>query len=371
MTTVTDHRIALASPLPYPLFLGANILNESAVFLAPFIGKRVLLVSDNQVGALYGGPMRSALQIAQPDLCLHQCLLPPGEETKSLTYFAVVMDALAALEAGRDCTIIALGGGVVGDLCGFAAACWMRGVDYIQVPTTLLAMVDSSIGGKTAINLPHGKNLVGAFHSPKAVLMDVATLNTLVEEQLCAGFAEVIKYGAIRDAAFFHWLDSQRNALLAKDATALIHAIRMSCHHKAAVVADDFHENGQRALLNFGHTFGHAIEGLDGAGALMRSRLNHGQAVAIGMVLAARLSARLGLASFADVQTLCRVLAAFGLPTHPPTPLPADAVLARMRLDKKNRLHRLRLVLWRGIGNAEIVDAVDEAHVMAVLRAAH
>ncbi|MEE7561202.1 3-dehydroquinate synthase, partial [Xanthomonas sp. Kuri4-2] len=293
--------------------------------------------------------------------------VPAGEASKTLASFGAAITALAELGATRDTCVFALGGGVVGDLAGFVAACWMRGVDCVQLPTTLLSMVDSSVGGKTAVDIPQGKNLVGAFHPPRAVIADTATLSTLPARELRAGLAEVIKYGAIRDPLFFQWLHAERHALLAGDAAALAQAIARSCEHKAEIVARDPLEQGERALLNLGHTFGHAIETEQGYGAPDNANLNHGEAVAVGMVLAARLSAALGRATEADTETLRTLLAAYELPTAIPAGLDPDALLARMRLDKKNVAGRLRLVLWRGIGQAEIVPDVDEAAVLAVL----
>ena len=261
--------------------------------------------------------------------------------------------------------MFALGGGVVGDLAGFAAACWMRGIDIVQLPTTLLAMVDSSVGGKTAVDLPQGKNLVGAFHPPRAVFADTSTLRTLPDRELSAGFAEVIKYGAIMDAPFLDWLESNADSLLGRNDALLAEAIARSCAHKAAIVERDPLEHGERALLNFGHTFAHAIESEQGYGGL-----NHGEAVAIGMVLAARLSTTLGFAPAADGDRLRGLLARFGLPVAPPAGLAADALLARMRLDKKAQAGGLRFVLWDRAGAARIVPDVAEAAVLDVLRTA-
>ncbi len=291
-------------------------------------------------------------------------LLPDGEAHKTLESAARIFATLAELKASRDATIVALGGGVVGDLAGFAAACWMRGIAFVQVPTTLLAMVDSSVGGKTAVDLPQGKNLVGAFHQPRAVIVDTDTLSTLPARELRAGFAEVIKYGALGDAAFFAWLEQNAAALLAKDAAALTHAIAHCCAQKAGIVARDETEQGERALLNLGHTFGHALETLTGYGALL-----HGEAIAIGMTLAARLSATLGRAPDADTERLERLLDRFGLPTSLPAGVEADRMLELMRLDKKNLSGRLRLILWRGIGLAEIVRDVDEGAIRSLLTA--
>ena len=286
-----------------------------------------------------------------------------GESAKTLGNFAELMRELADFGASRDACVFALGGGVVGDLAGFAAACWMRGIDVVQVPTTLLAMVDSAVGGKTAVDLPQGKNLVGAFHPPRAVLADTATLRTLPPRELRAGFAEVVKYGAIIDAPFLDWLDANATGLLACEAPVIGEAIARCCAHKAAIVERDPREQGDRALLNFGHTFAHAIESEQGYGGC-----NHGEAVAIGMVLAAELSTRLGLAPIGDAERLRALLARFGLPVALPAGLDAAALLARMRLDKKVQSGGLRFVLWDRAGAARLVAGVTDAAVLQVLR---
>ncbi|MBD9367443.1 3-dehydroquinate synthase [Xanthomonas sp. XNM01] len=330
-------------------------------------GRHALLVSDSHVAPLYAVAVESALRSAHPQLKLATHVLPAGEASKTLASFGGVIEALAALGATRDATVYALGGGVVGDLAGFAAACWMRGVDCVQLPTTLLAMVDSSVGGKTAVDIPQGKNLVGAFHPPRAVIADTSALRTLPPRELRAGLAEVIKYGALGDPLFFQWLEAERHALLAGDDRALAEAIARSCAHKAAIVARDPLEKGERALLNLGHTFGHAIEAEQGFASADGEALNHGEAVAVGMVLAARMSAALGMAPDEDADRLEALLAAFELPTRIPAGLAPQALLERMRLDKKNLAGRLRLVLWRGIGRAEVVPDVDEAAVLGIL----
>lgn len=352
---------------PYTIAIGPGLLADGAALAQHVRGRHVLLVSDSIVAPLYAGTVREALHAARPDLAIGTFILPAGEESKTLAHFGHAIDALATLGATRDACVVALGGGVVGDLAGFAAACWMRGVDCVQVPTTLLSMVDSSVGGKTAVDIPQGKNLVGAFHPPRAVFADTGALATLPPRELRAGLAEVVKYGAIRDARFFQWLEQERGALLAMDTDALALAIAASCEHKAEIVARDPLEKGERALLNFGHTFGHAIETEQGYGGVGNDNLNHGEAVAVGMVLAARLSAQLGMAPAADADRLEQLLAAYGLPVRIPAGLAPEALLARMRLDKKNLAGRLRLVLWRGLGQAEVVPDVDEARVLAVL----
>jgi 3-dehydroquinate synthase len=305
----------------------------------------------------------AALQSQRPDLQVMVSCIAAGEAAKSLAGFGELMRELADFGATRDACVFALGGGVVGDLAGFAAACWMRGIDLVQVPTTLLAMVDSAVGGKTAVDLPQGKNLVGAFHPPRAVFVDTGTLRTLPARELRAGFAEVIKYGAIMDAPFLDWLDANVDALLASDTSVLAEAIARSCAHKAAIVERDPHEHGERALLNFGHTFAHAIETEQGYGGC-----NHGEAVAIGMVLAARLAARLEMAPMEDAERLGALLARFELPVVVPAGLDPEALLARMRLDKKAQAGGLRFVLWDRAGAARVVSGVPDEAVLRVLR---
>jgi 3-dehydroquinate synthase len=342
----------------YPITIGSGTLGDATLWRDAVRGRHVLIVSDENVAPLYAARVAAALPAAD----VAQCTFAPGEAQKTLASCARIFDALAALGASRDATVIALGGGVVGDMAGFAAACWMRGIAFVQAPTTLLAMVDSSVGGKTAVDLPQGKNLVGAFHPPRAVFADTATLKTLPGRELRAGFAEMVKYGAIVDAAFLDWLEAQAEALLARDDAALAEAIARCCAHKAAIVERDPFEHGERALLNFGHTFAHAIESEQGYGAL-----NHGEAVAVGMVLAARLSTTLGIATGNDAERLGALLARFGLPVALPPGLEAAALLARMRLDKKAGAGGLRFVLWERAGAARIVTDVSDAAVLAVL----
>jgi 3-dehydroquinate synthase len=361
--------VAVGGDTPYTIHIGPGLLGQGALLAQHVRGRHVLVLSDSSVAPLYLAGVKSALLAARPDLRIGELVLPAGEASKTLANFGAAITALAALGATRDACVLALGGGVVGDLAGFAAACWMRGVDCIQLPTSLLAMVDSSVGGKTAVDIPEGKNLVGAFHPPRAVIADTAALRTLPPRELRAGLAEVIKYGAIGDPLFFQWLQAERAALLAGDDAALAQAIARSCEHKADIVARDPLEKGERALLNLGHTFGHAIETEQGYGAPGNDNLNHGEAVAVGMVLAARLSAQLGMSSEADTAQLRDLLLHYELPVAIPAGLAAEALLARMRLDKKNVAGRLRLVLWRGIGRAEVVGDVDEADVLRVLAA--
>ena len=352
---------------PYAIDIGPGLLGDGARLAAHARGRHALLLSDSQVAPLYAEAVAAALRAACPGLKLATHVIPAGESHKTLATFTGAIEALANLGATRDATVYALGGGVVGDLAGFAAACWMRGIDCVQLPTTLLSMVDSSVGGKTAVDIPQGKNLVGAFHPPRAVIADTGALRTLPPRELRAGLAEVVKYGALGDPLFFEWLERERAPLLAGDDRALAEAIARSCGHKAAIVERDPLERGERALLNLGHTFGHAIEAEQGYAGADRDALNHGEAVAVGMVLAARLSAMLGMAPESDTERLRSLLRAYGLPVDVPPGLAPAELLGRMRLDKKNLAGRLRLVLWRGIGKAEVVPDVDEARVLEVL----
>jgi 3-dehydroquinate synthase len=279
-----------------------------------------------------------------------RCVLPGGEEQKTLGNVAVIIDALVAGRLNRDGMVLALGGGVIGDIAGFAAASYQRGIAIVQLPTTLLAQVDSSVGGKTGVNHPGGKNLIGAFHQPSAVLADTDTLTTLPDRQLRAGLTEIVKAALVADAAFFAWLEANLPQLLAKEPAALAEAIRRACAIKAAIVAEDEREQGRRALLNLGHTFGHAIEAGAGYGLVL-----HGEAVAAGLVLAAELSARLGRLPGADVQRVRALLAAAGLPVDPPR-LGAARMLELMAMDKKVKGGAIRLVLLEGIGRAVVAD---------------
>jgi 3-dehydroquinate synthase len=308
-------------------------------------GGDCLIVSNETVAPLY-------LEALQADLggkAVETISLPDGEVHKTVATLEAVLDKLVGSRANRDVTLIALGGGVVGDITGFAAACYMRGVAFIQVPTTLLAQVDSSVGGKTGVNHPLGKNLIGAFHQPEIVLIDTDTLATLPERELKAGLAEVIKYGAIADAEFFTWLEANIDALLARDTEALTHAIRRSCELKAHVVAEDEREAGRRAILNFGHTFGHAIEQCQGYGEWL-----HGEAVAVGMVMASMLSD----ISKEDVARLIDLLRRAGLPVKPPA-IGAGAMQEAMRMDKKVLGKQLRFVLLRQLGDAFVSADYD------------
>jgi 3-dehydroquinate synthase len=358
------HVVDVGGAQPYRIAIGPGLLEDGHALAAHVRGRHVLIVSDTHVAPLYAQRLAATLQAQLPQARVIVTCVPAGETAKTLDGFGELMRELADFGATRDACVFALGGGVVGDLAGFAAACWMRGIDVVQLPTTLLAMVDASVGGKTAVDLPQGKNLVGAFHPPRAVFADTTTLHTLPARELRAGFAEVIKYGAIIDAPFLDWLDAHADTLLAADPATLTEAIARSCSHKAAIVMRDPREHGERALLNFGHTFAHAIEtgqGYDGC--------NHGEAVAIGMVLAARLSTALGKAPEADGTRLRALLSRFGLPVDLPANLDAEGLLDRMRLDKKAQARGLRFVLWERAGAAKVVADVPGAAVLQVLRA--
>jgi len=345
----------------YPVWIGRGLLGDGARWRARLRGRHALVVSNTTVAPLYLERLARGLEGLQ----WSSFLLEDGEAHKSFANVGRALEALALLGATRDACVIALGGGVVGDLAGFAAACWMRGIDFIQVPTTLLAMVDSSVGGKTGVNLPAGKNLVGAFHQPRAVVADIDTLATLPDREYRAGLAEVVKGAAIGDADFFAWLEAHADTLAARGSAAIVEAIARKVRYKAGVVARDETEQGERALLNLGHTFGHALETAGRYTALL-----HGEAVAIGMLLAARLSERLDMSHADDTGRLLRLLERLGLPVAMPEGMEPEQLLALMRLDKKNIAGTLRLVLWRGIGRAEIVAGVDEDAVLATLKEA-
>jgi len=337
----------------YPIVIGGGLLGGGFDLSAYVGGPDCLVVTNETVEPLYLEALAANLEGKQ----LRAISLPDGEAYKTLETVEDILDTLIEGGANRDTTVVALGGGVVGDIAGFAAACYMRGVDFIQVPTTLLAQVDSSVGGKTGVNHASGKNLIGAFHQPCAVLIDTGTLTTLPDRELKAGLAEVIKYGAIVDADFFAWLEANIEKLLARDPHVLVAAIRRSCELKAAIVAEDERESGRRAILNFGHTFGHAIERCQGYGEWL-----HGEAVAAGMVMAAQLSA----GDMAVAERIGNLLERAGLPTRPPAMAALD-LLAAMGMDKKVQQKRLRFVLLRGLGDAFVSGDYDAARLDAVL----
>ena len=341
----------------YPILIDAGLLGRAAVLEAHVGARDVLVVSDTTVAPLYLPALSAALKARR----LVAVILPAGEAHKTLANLARVLDVLIANRFGRDCALLALGGGVVGDLAGFAAASYQRGVAFVQVPTTLLAQVDSSVGGKTGVNHPGGKNLIGAFHQPSAVLSDTATLTTLPARQLRAGLAEVIKYGLICDAAFFSWLEAHLDALLAGEPAALAHVIRRSCEIKAAIVGRDEREHGERALLNLGHTFGHALEA-----ATAYKEWLHGEAVGTGLVMAAAMSHACGYLSAADAARVRQLVERAGLPAHAGNVSP-EALLAHMRIDKKVQGGRIHLVLLRSIGTAFLTDDYPQGALQRTL----
>ena len=330
----------------YPIHIGAGLLDDAGLYAPHVKGKRVAIVTNPVVAPLYLARVQAA--IGQAGGTAVAVLTEDGEQAKGWAALDRVIDALLAAQLGRDALVVALGGGVIGDLAGFAAAIYQRGIPFLQVPTTLLAQVDSSVGGKTAINHARGKNMVGAFHQPLAVIADVATLDSLPERELRAGIAEVIKHGFILDSAFVAWLEANIGKLLARDRAALEHAVLRSCELKAQVVAADEREAGLRAILNFGHTFGHAIEAGVGYGEWL-----HGEAVAAGMVMAAELSQRAGTLRREDAERVKALIARAGLPVRGPK-LPVARYLELMQIDKKAAGGKMRFVLLDGIGRATL-----------------
>jgi 3-dehydroquinate synthase len=343
----------------YPIHIGAGLLPRAGELAGLAPGRRAMIVPHAIVAAHHLAPVQKALR--EHGVPVDVVLLPDGEAHKNAATLDNLLTRMLELRADRTTTLLALGGGVIGDIAGFAAAIYQRGIAFVQVPTTLLAQVDSSVGGKTGINHPLGKNMIGAFWQPRAVLIDTDCLATLPERELHAGLAEVIKYGAIRDAGFFGWLEANMPALLAKEAAALTHAIHRSCAIKAEIVAADERESGVRAILNFGHTFGHAIEAAQGYGAWL-----HGEAVAAGMVCAARLSERMCGFDAAETQRLTRLIAAAGLPIAPPTIAP-DRWIELMLRDKKAEAGAMRFVVLERIGCALVQDDVAPTCVTTAL----
>ena len=339
----------------YPIYIGSGLLDQNGL-LAPHIrSKRVLIVSNEVVAPLYLDKLKSALQNQEgAAIEVDTVILPDGEHTKTLETMTLILDELLARRHERSTTLIALGGGVTGDITGFAAAIYQRGVNFIQVPTTLLSQVDSSVGGKTGVNHPLGKNMIGAFYQPQCVLADIDVLSTLPVRELQAGLAEVIKYGLLGNAGFFSWLEQNIEALLARDPALLAEAVRISCEEKARIVAADEKEGGVRALLNLGHTFGHAIETAMGYGTWL-----HGEAVGTGMVMAADLSRRLGWISNEDALRARRLIERAGLPVCPPAGMTAEQFMELMSVDKKVQSGRIRFVLLRQIGEAVVESEID------------
>jgi 3-dehydroquinate synthase len=326
----------------YPILIGQGLLRQPELIREHVTANDVLIVSNAIVAPLYLDPITSALSARR----VVEAILPDGESHKTLATMARILDVLVTNRFARDCAVVALGGGIVGDMAGFAAACYQRGVSYVQVPTTLLAQVDSAVGGKTGVNHPGGKNLIGAFYQPSAVIIDTETLATLPARELRAGLAEVIKYGLICDPVFFEWLEAHMDELLAADSSALSHVIRRSCEIKAQIVGRDERERGDRALLNLGHTFAHAIES-----ATHYRQWLHGEAVGAGLLMAAAMSQECGLLPAAEVERLRRLIERAGLPIKIEGVSPASA-FEHMRIDKKVKSGRIRLVLLRSIGES-------------------
>ena len=340
----------------YPIYIGKGLLDNAELLRSHVKGKQVAIVTNDTVAPLYLDKVKAAFS----GYTLNQIILPDGEVHKTIGTASLIFDQLLQNRHNRSTTLIALGGGVVGDITGFTAACYQRGVNFIQLPTTLLAQVDSSVGGKTGVNHPMGKNMIGAFYQPQAVITDTATLDSLPQRELAAGFAEVLKYGLIVDSEFLEWIGKNHSAVLARDPDALTYAIRKSCENKASVVAQDERESGLRAILNLGHTFGHAIETFTG----YREWL-HGEAVAVGMVMAADMSCRLGWITSKHAQLVRNLVEKSGLPATPPVNLLPEHFIELMAVDKKVLDGRLRLVLLKKLGEAVVnsdfaVSALNE-----------
>ena len=352
-------RVALGSRA-YSIHIGSGLIARAELYAPHLAAGSAAIVTNDVVAPLYLEKVRLALQGAR----VAEIVVPDGEQAKGWETLNRVFDALLQARCGRDTLIVALGGGVVGDLAGFAAAVYQRGVAFVQVPTTLLAQVDSSVGGKTAINHALGKNMIGAFHQPRAVISDVATLDTLPERELRSGLAEVIKHGLALDAAFFEWLESDMEKILERDPTALAYAVRRSCELKARIVAEDERESGPRALLNFGHTFGHAIEAATGYGPWL-----HGEAIAAGMVMAAELSELMGHLKKTEVSRVRALLQRAGLPVHGPALAP-ERMLELMALDKKAAKGKTRFVVLEAMGRAALRADIEERAVRQAIVAA-
>ncbi|MBS0612764.1 MAG: 3-dehydroquinate synthase [Proteobacteria bacterium] len=342
----------------YPIHIGSGLLSDASVWNRGIAADSILVVSSSTIAPLYLEHLKAGLAGRH----VAQCILPDGESNKTLSTASWVIDALVGNKVHRDGLVIALGGGVVGDVAGFAAACYQRGIAFVQAPTTLLAQVDSSVGGKTGVNHPGGKNLIGAYHQPIAVVTDTDTLATLPDRELRAGLAEVIKYGCVWDPIFFDWLALNVGALLARDPEALAYAIARSCEIKAKVVGQDERETGVRAILNFGHTFGHAIEV-----ATHYKQYLHGEAVALGMIMAAELSRRLAMIDGGASARIRELVAAAGLPTEIPR-IGTERVLELMRMDKKVLAGNVRLVLLEKLGRAVVIGHYEQGALETMLR---
>ena len=344
----------------YPIYIGSSLMENPDLLAKHLRGNQVMVVTNETIGPLYRPILEKALSGLNQPLDVRFVTLPDGESHKNLTVLNQIYDALLEARFDRTCTLVALGGGVIGDMAGFAAASYQRGVDFIQMPTSLLAQVDSSVGGKTGVNHAQGKNMIGAFHQPQCVIADTNTLRTLPIEELRSGLAEVIKYGFILDVAFLQWLEKNTDKLLSTEPDALAYAIRRSCEIKADIVAKDEHEHGTRALLNLGHTFGHAIEAAMGYGTWL-----HGEAVAAGTAMALDLSTRLGWLDPDQKQRGLALIEAIGLPVRSPDSMTSEQFLHYMERDKKSRAGQIRLILLEALGKAVFTkdfdpDALDQ-----------
>jgi len=347
----------------YPIYAGNDLLSKTNLLAENIRSKQLMVVSNTTIAPLYLEKLMQSLQgLASEGLEINSVILPDGEQYKTLDAVNDIITALLNKRYSRNCCLLALGGGVVGDITGFAAACYQRGVDYIQLPTTVLAQVDSSVGGKTGVNHAAGKNMIGAFHQPRAVIADTSVLETLDDREVSAGFAEVVKYGLIRDAKFFDWLENNIEKLLNRDADALAYIIEQSCNNKAEVVAEDEMESGIRAILNLGHTFGHAIETGLGYGKWL-----HGEAIALGMLMAADLSHRMDWVSEDITDRIEKMLVKLNLPVALPDDLDPEKMRELMSVDKKAKDGMLFLILLKGIGEAVVTDEFNEDLLMETL----
>jgi len=344
----------------YDIHISSQLLSNRKLLASYASGKQIVAITNETIAPLYLDQVSSAFSEHE----LHTIVLKDGESTKNLDTYKEIIDFMIGVPCDRRCTIIALGGGVIGDLSGFVAATYQRGISFIQIPTTLLAQVDSSVGGKTGVNHPSGKNMIGAFNQPKTVIADIGTLSTLDDRQFSAGMAEVIKYGAISDLHLFEWLETNIDAVMKKDSGALAHIIKRSCENKRDIVEQDEQEHGVRALLNLGHTFGHAIET-----ATHYERFLHGEAVSIGMAMAADLSQRLGWIELEECRRLSALLRKAGLPVEPVSGLDPVVLRELMQGDKKVLDGTLRLILMKGIGESVIAEHVDGALINETLQA--
>jgi len=343
----------------YSIHIGSGLLDDAVLLKQSISGKQIMVVTNETIAPLYLGTLFAGLG----DFDVYHVVLPDGEKYKNFDSVNTILTTMLQAPCDRTVTVIALGGGVVGDIAGFVASCYQRGVPYIQIPTTLLAQVDSSVGGKTAVNHPLGKNMIGAFYQPRCVIADTNTLSTLDDRQLSAGLAEVIKYGIIMDRSFFEWLESNIEKILRRDQSALAYSIEISCQNKRdVVVADEREETGVRAILNLGHTFGHAIEVAMGYGKWL-----HGEAVAVGMIMAADLSLRMGLIDVAQVRRIRSLISRAGLPVDPPPELTPEEYLRLMAADKKAVDKKIRLILIRSIGDAFFCDDYPQKMLQSTL----